>query len=303
MKNGMIGGLAAGMLLTLAGVASAAGVTVDGKVSASEYSHHWSIAPSQSGPSNMDLYMWQDGSNNLYVAVVLPMDYTDNTYGGLTKGDTAGVAGAVAGTSKNWNDAGKSVHEFKGGLLDTDSIEAMALKLNGSTKLSIDVDFLDFQSPNYVSGGLGGDKGDVNSGDGSKVLAIETSMGYNFAQYGAANPTWFGDGKQSPSSAMAPNWQYAVAYEMKFDASLFGGIDLLSNQYSDGLLNGFSMSFAKIHSSPNMGGEFKNITPPNGSTPLPPGGPTVPLPSSVWMGGLTLAGLIVGRKLRRKTEI
>jgi hypothetical protein len=289
------------MLLTLASVASAAGVTVDGKVNASEYTHHWSIAPSSAGPSNMDLYMWQDGSNNLYVAVVLPMDYTDNTYGSTV--GTAGVAGSTVGTSKNWNDAGKSVHEFKSGLLDTDSIEGMALTLDGKSKLNIDVDFLDFKSPNYVSGGLGGDRGAVNSGDGSNVLAIETSMGYNFAQYGAAHPTWFGDGKQSPSSALAPDWQYSVAYEMKFDEALFGGIDLLSNQYSDALINGFSMSFVKIHSSPSMGGKFENRTPPNGTTPLPPGGPVVPLPSSVWMGGLTLAGLIVGRRLRRKTEI
>lgn len=333
MKSRMMGGLAGGMILALAGVASAAGVTVDGTIKGDSYTHTWTVAPEGPNPQpgNAKVYMYQDSVTfDLYVAFVLPGDYNDNTYG--TPVGKAGAAGTNAGSSKGWGDYGKT-HTFDN-LVGSDKATVSfgfgatfakdgtptytTAKFAGAMDYLANVDKNGVILPtgaNWGSAGFYGSvllptggtadksEGSVTTGSVSNVLGAESSMGYNFKKYGASNPSWFGASGVSPTSASAPDWEYASIYEMAFKGSNFGKM-VLNSDPSKGFINDFSFTFGTVHASPSMNDDerdqYINYTP---GTPDKPGTPVVPLPSSVWMGGLTLAGLIVVRRMRRQTEI
>ena len=291
--------LVVGLVATLSTVASAG---VDGIVTAGEYDHQWTVqgwnSQSQTvnaGQPTATLYMRQDASNNLYVALVLPKTYVDNSYGG------SGF------TSAGWSSIGKN-HNFSD-LTGSDQATFLLKKNNGTSFFGGDMDYLNGSGSTYSSGGFTAGDGGITTGTAAMVGGAQSSMGYNFlsgnnaANYATHSPTLSSNALGNPQSANTA-WVYDVVYEYEILAgsSTFGSQSVLTGSGTNsGLINGFGFELTFVHASPNMYGTNQDgyhivLTPGVVINPLG----TVPLPAAAWMGGLMMLGIVAETVRRRR---
>jgi hypothetical protein len=291
--------LVVGLVATFSTVASAG---LDGIVTAGEYDHQWTVqgwnSQSQTvnaGQPTATLYMRQDASNNLYVALVLPKTYVDNSYGG------SGF------TSAGWTAAGKN-HNLSD-LTGSDQATFLLKKNNGTSFFGGDMDYLNASGSTYSSGGFTAGDGGITTGTSAMVGGAQSSMGYNFLSGGNSSftthsPTLTSNALGNPIASGSPNWVYDVVYEFEILAgsTTFGNQSVLTGSgASSGLINGFGFELTFVHASPNMYGTNQDgyhivLTP--GVVINPTG--TVPLPAAAWMGGLMMLGIVAETVRRRR---
>jgi len=312
MKNWIVGGIAVALVGGLAGMASAA--TVDGKVSAGEYTHEFTVAKTGSAGfiagavPNAKIYITQDASNNLYIALVLPRAYCDNTYGGdsLNAGKTF--------TSSAW----PGNHNFSD--LDGSDQATFNLKMNNTTFFAGDMDYLEptgsGNTTQVGSAGFTGGEGGITTGNSAMILAAQSSMGYNWKQFGYnmldknqdgdttdpgesdkgfdmnVHSPEIGDNNYTVTDSDFADWQFDIVYEFKVAASAFGNVSVLG---AGGFTNGFSMNLTFVHASPNTSGSNQNgfSGPPETTT-------VVPLHPAVYMGAVMMALLAAHQVIRRR---
>jgi len=285
-SNAIVIATVVGLLLGICGPSVAAPL-VDGRFLSSEgYTHHWSIDPTKVDPKKApvdpaDLWMAQAGGD-LYVAMILPKTYVDNSCGVNSIG---------------W--PGKKGHEFKS-LVGSDKSE-FEFSLSGATFLDVKLDYISEDAgatSGYRSLGATGKDGGVEVGSVSDIVSAVTSLDFDLnslaggAAYTTDSPAT--DDDYTPNAAI-PDWVYEVTYEFRVAAGAFGNIILLD---SEGFTNGFGMVLSDLHASPHKNGEFKDIEVPPESPTAPE---TIPEPATVFLLGSAMAGMgLIRRRRSRK---
>jgi len=171
---------------------------------------------------------YQDpGTGNVSVVFVQPVTLVDNTYG----------ANAIGWTG------GHKLKELKG----SDTAQIVFKDGSGSVVLDVTVDYIDEDGGVYSTGGVTDGDGDVDVGSAGDVLAVGTSLDYNFNTLGHSSfttdsPLSVPDYSDPPS---APGWIFEVIYELEVDGALFAA-------------NGFGgVGVTIVHDSPNKVGKNK----------------------------------------------
>ena len=189
-------------------------------------------------------------SGNLSVAFIQPKSLVDNSYG----------TNAVGWGSYTQN--GKN-HKFTD-LIGSDDAQFVFTDGLGNTVLDITLDYLHGygsrkEDPPYASGGVVDGEGSVNFGSASDILAVATSLQYNWDTFGSSYPGYFGKDSDSPlTGSQDPTvstsyttvdpdlsaWVFDVTYEFQISGSLFS--------------NGFGgITIPLVHDSPNKIGKNK----------------------------------------------
>ena len=310
MKTRLSFSLAVAALAASSSAAWAGSATVDGKFGGvgDNYTNSWTVAKTGaagyiSGPvPNAMLYASQDASNNLYIALVLPRAYCDNSYGGNPDG-----VGGNTYTSSNWLNSAHTTHSLTE-LLGSDRAALSFFKNNSGTAFfSGEMDYATLSGSAISSLGFtGGDGSLQNAGMAAMVLGAQSSLGYNFNTFGFNNFDTNSDNKldnndHSPeivegtynvTNAAFSNWQFDIVYEFEIRGSDVGGVVLDST----GFINGFSMGLTLVHASPNTTNSNSNGF---GGT-ITPTSIVVPLHPAVWMGGVMMVLLAAHQVLRRR---
>jgi hypothetical protein len=311
MKSRLSFCLAVAAVVTWSSAAWAGSATVDGKVGGvgDSYSHTFSVTGVSGAPGTATLYMTQDASNNLYIALVLPRNYCDTTYGG-------NPAGSTTYTSSAWINAGKN-HNFSD--LDSSDQAVFTFARNGTTFFAGDMDYLEPTGSGNLtvvgSAGFTGGEGQVTTGQASMILSAQTSMGYNWSKFGynMLDPDHDGDttdagetdkgfnivdhsptiteGTYNVVDADFADWQFDIVYEFSIAASALGNVQVLG---ANGFINGFTMTVNSVHASPNTASGAYSGT-PTYTTSI-----AVPLHPAVWMGGVMMVLLAAHQVLRRR---
>jgi hypothetical protein len=156
-----------------------------------------------------------NGVPAIYVRLTLSKAYVDNTYG----------AGAVMWPSgKNGPSMGKG-HSFND-LVESDKNEFFLGNAQGDLVMDFNEDYLHnssaFPSGYGTLGATGGD-GSMLLGNLSDILAVQTSLGYNFNVYGykLTTDSPLTDASYTPNPTY-PNWIFEVWYEWYVKISAFG---------------------------------------------------------------------------------
>jgi len=258
-------------VLAVASVATAAPI-VDGLFDPAEgYSQGWyvdfAVERSDTIVTGGQLWVHEDtGTGDVTVLFTQPLTLVDNTYGD----NAVGWGKSVAPSGKN--------HNFKD-LIGSDKARFVFTDGAGRTVLDVTADYMSASSDpsGYGSLGVTGRDGAVDFGDASDVLAVATSLDYNFNSLGhvltADSPATDADYTPNPTYA---GWVFEVTYEMRvagapFGEAGFGGVDI-----------------PIVHDSPNKIGRNKVYPEP---------GPPVPEPAT--LGLLAIGGLAVLRRRRK----
>jgi hypothetical protein len=311
--------------------AAFAGATVDGKFGGpgDSYTHIWSVAPKAGSPdagamTNATLWMTQNANGDIVVALILPKDFVDNTYG----------------TGTNVLSSGWSSHSFSD-LRYSDEAEFNLYK--DATSSSVGTKFFDGDMDYVATFGSGSTTQvrsagfSVTTGSSSMIGAAESSMGYNWSKFGynlidlnkdgdtsdgGESDKGFNIDSHSPAmtsttsyvaadSAFA-DWQYDVVYEFSITAATLTAQLGTTNVLGAGntLINGFAFELNFVHTSPNkfsdddddddddgyLNGYYIRIKPSGTSTAV------VPLPPAALMAGAMLAAGLGRRIVRRRKE-
>lgn len=314
MKSWIVSCLSVAAVIGLGSVAAAGTATIDGKVSAGEYTHTFNVGAIGAAPDHATLYATQDAVNgNLYFALVLPRSYCDTSYGGNPLGGTTY-------TSSAWIDAGKA-HNFND--LDGSDQATFTFAKNGTTYFNGKMDYLEPTGSGNTtvigSAGFTGGDGAITTGTSSMILAAQSSMGYNWNKFGYNMLDKNHDGDtldagevdkgfnivdHSPEitehtynvvDSDFADWQFDIVYEFTLAASSFGGGSVLG---ANGFINGFSMDLTFVHASPNTTGSNSNGYggPPEITTTVS----AVPLHPAVWMGAVMMTLLAAHQVVRRR---
>ncbi len=249
-------------------------------------------APPPAGSNEVGggLLAWYQNSTtgDLSVAFVLPRSLVDNSYG-----DNAIGWGKDAPSGKG--------HEFDD-LLESDDVQFVISDNSGNTLLDFTIDYLfapGGTGPAFAAGGFDGGEGVVTVGDASDILAVGSSLSYNYGLYGATHPGLFGDGSHSPAAdadyivtnPLLAGWVYDVTYEFTIAGSVFAGSDF-------DLASGSLIDVPLLHASPNKIDKnkvFPTIDPPT-TIPSPEPSTTAALVS---MG---LMGLVIAWRRRKRAS-
>jgi len=227
-----------------------------------------------------------EGTGNVFVGLSLPRTLVDNSYG-----TTAIGWGSSAASGKD--------HKFRD-LVGSDKAQFVFADINGVTVLDVTLDYLDTDKkdskPPYQADKTAKDF-DVATGNPANILALSTSLFYNWETFGADYPAFFGKDKYSPAAdpdygnpALA-GWVYDVTYEFEIAAAAFAGksIDLTSGSFIE-----------VVHASPNKVGGNKVydfvVIPPTQPETEP--NSVVPEPFTLTTLGLSL--LALGGYARRR---
>jgi hypothetical protein len=126
----------------------------------------------------------------------------DNTYG--------------SNASSDW---GQSGHNFSN-MLNNNNAEFQFLDKNGNVKLDMKTDYIS-ASRNYPSGygtaGVNGANCGVHSGDGTKIVSVDTTLSHCLNQ----SSSFYQCTKNSPV-LNTPGWDAVVGYTVEVDGSIFG---------------------------------------------------------------------------------
>ncbi len=288
------------VLLLVCGVFASqtqAAIVVDGRVGEEEgYSLLGSITPSKDANkvSDAKLYLHQDEVTfDLYVGVVLPLEFVDNSYG--SDGSLPQTH-----THSSWGGNKDNKHKFKH-LLNSDDAEFVLTF--GGEEIEFEIDYLKQFGNTYradvVGGGDDDDDGDDDDGHGDDGAAIQaaSSLEYNLENvafltsespevnldYSTADPT-------------LADWIFEVAYEFRIDGDVFNGVRILTD---DGFADGVNFAIDKIHASPSKDGAFKDVTPNESFSSV-----AIPEPGVMAMAitGLIATGMSWGRRRERLAE-
>jgi hypothetical protein len=276
-------------VLLLVGSVAFASPTIDGIISAGEYTtgHYvdYTIEGGGSATGGQIWYSVDGATGDVSLAFCHPLTLVDNTYG----------VNAVGWPGDN--------HKFKH--LSTSDNAHFSFTGTGGQYLDFALDYLSTSAP-YVSDGLDPDGG-MYVGNPAHILAWSSSMEWNYAQYGAAYPLLFGDGSNSPETgsklqndptayvttdAGLADWAFEVTYEVLIDADAFPGSFDITHLWTENVGGATIVS----HLSPNKIGNDKvyprldGVIPPD--TPPPP---PIPEPGTMLLLGLGLGGLVIAR--------
>jgi len=246
---------------------------VDGRLDPAEgYTQGWfldfaveRVADTVSGGQ---LWVHQDaGTGDVTALFSQPLTLVDNTYGD----NAIGWGKGVAPSGKN--------HNFKD-LAGSDKAQFVFTDGTGSVVLDVVVDYISETSRGsgaYATLGVTGPDGQVNTGDASDVLAVGTSLNYNFNTLGFVetenSPATDEDYSENPLFA---GWVFEVIYEIRVSGDLFEE-------------EGFGeVDIPIVHDSPNKIG--KNKVYPD---------PRDPVPEPTTLGLLALGGGVVMLRRRR----
>jgi hypothetical protein len=194
----------------------------------------------------------------------LPLALVDNTYGDNAVGWGKGVA--PSGKNHNFMD-----------LVDSDDLRLVVTNAARETVLDVTLDYISEDGDGgYASLGVLA----VNVGDAAEVLAVSSSLAYNFNVLGYQLTT------DSPltdddytENSLYPGWLFGVAYEARISGDVFGD-------------DGFGgVDIPLVHVSPNKIG--KNKVYPDPGNPVPE-----PLTLALLAGGGATLAL---RRRRRRT--
>ncbi|AQQ72394.1 hypothetical protein SMSP2_02778 [Limihaloglobus sulfuriphilus] len=255
-------------------------IVVDGRADgrAEGYNFQAFIPSVAAAPANVfaEMYIGQQGSS-LYLAFVIPLNYTDNTYG--------------ANTDPSWPQ-GKG-HLFND-LIQSDQMVLMG-DFNGQS-IDTTIDYLEEKEL-----GVGTDIYEApiieNSGNEVAGFVVEaaTSLEYNLEEIlqlteplpvieGKPNSS---DQPDSPSDPASIGWIMRNVYEMRIE---LGSDELVIDEY-EGFINGLSLYVGELHASPSKDASDWNNQPPNdGWVPLNP----VPEPATAII--FAIGGLLIRRK-------
>jgi len=262
--------LAAGALLvlTVCGV-SVADPTIDGKFDPGEgYTDGWfvsfAVERSVATVTGGQLWTHQAANGDLSIWFGMPKTLVDNTYGANSIG---------------WGDdapSGKN-HNFKD-LVGSDDLQVVITDDEGEVILDVTVDYI---SETGKGTGVYYNKGvlDEDEGDEDDVLAVSSSLVYNFNVLGHQltqdSPATDDNYTENPQYA---GWIFDVAYELKisgdaFDDDGFGAVDI-----------------PLAHVSPNKIGKNK-VYPDPGD----------PVPEPMTLAVLSIGGVLFACRRRRKS--
>ncbi len=240
-------------VFSMVGIASASPV-VDGLLDPNEgYMQGWlvdfAVERTVGTVTGGQLWVHQDaGTGDVTVLFSQPLTLVDNTYGA----NTIGWGKDVAPSGKN--------HNFSD-LEDSDKAQFVFTDGEGETVLDITVDYISetFEgSGAYATLGVTGPDGDLAEGDASHVLAVGTSLDYNFNTLGHVvtqdSPATDDDYTENPNFA---GWLFEVTYELRVAGDAFGD-------------EGFGqVSIPIVHDSPNKIGKNKVYPDPGEPVPEP----------------------------------
>ncbi|QNN21040.1 hypothetical protein HED60_01735 [Planctomycetales bacterium ZRK34] len=286
-----------GILALLSATATAAPV-IDGRAlgAAEGYQYSAQIAPSKDADKvpPATVFFAQDAATfDLSVAVIIPLQYVDNTYG--IDGDPATHTHFTWQKEQDITKAKEDDHKFNE-LVGSDKV-GFEIALPGASSSSFILDYISFDSMSNMW--VGGTALDTGRDDDGVVSMAATSLQYNLNNIAElttfspeltyADPMNPGETEYTTVDANLADWIFEVVYEFKIDGSYFNNTLVLSD---NGFINGFDMVFDQLHASPHKVGEFNDGTPEEFSA-------LIPTPSSAGMGLFLLVGL-AARGLRRK---
>lgn len=306
----------------------ASAIIIDGKFDAYEgYTQVSTIQPTKDEdkvpPS--EVYMAQEWitttSSVVSFAVILPLEYVDNTYGVNTvdgygkDGDKTHTFAELLGSDKAGfsfylGDDPEAVNNelslsflmdyiyldanggYDSGVLSAEDAEGLdnTAKYDGSNK-----------PHNHDHDGDGQNDPSKNPlvGDMAWLIGSATSLDYNLnnvGEYLVDSPGFTGD---PYNTSLEPDWIYEVVYEFQIDGAAFGNMDIFGPG-GIGFADGFHMIMDELHASPSKLGQFKDVPPddPFPYEPPPvPNTPDIPEPATLLMMGIGVA--VLGRRLKR----
>ena len=245
--------------------------------------------------------------NTKFLYFLLPTSYVDNTYGAnaaVDWGDKGHTFDDLLG-SDGWGVEGKKggggAFSWNGNAVEVDYIAGVCGVFKKDGKCDDKAALLD-----YRSGGVGTEltdgadeknDGKIYEGGAGDILEIATSLEYNLNQYGgyltdSPEMTSNTAGNISYVSAVAPDWIYAVGYEIQFAADTFGD-DWLNPDVAFSLI-----TVGAVHASPSKRAleSYGDPTCILGCSTTT----TVPEPSSwaLMVGGFALGGWALRRRRR-----
>jgi PEP-CTERM motif-containing protein len=248
---------------------------VDGRYDPGEgYDTLYNLTMDAEGGGTLSGQVWtyqNPTTSDLYLALIVPTDYVDNTYGINSSTGYRGKTGE---------------HTFKD-LLNSDEAVFKFYTESGSLALETSIDYLaKFGGASKGKGKKGGGSStpeeykavaDDSTGSGftGGTSQVASSLQYNLDTIGL-----FLD-----NSPLDANWIDAVIYEMRIDGSLFA---------NDGL---DSILISKLHASPSKIEADNPVLTPGGGT-----GGAVPEPGSMLLVASGLGGLAAWRRRRRKKD-
>ena len=259
---------------SIAGIASATPI-VDGWLDPGEgYLQGWfvefAVERTVGTVTGGQLWVYEDaGTGDVTALFSQPLTLVDNTYGE----NSIGWGKGVAPSGKN--------HNFKD-LLGSDKAQSVFTDGAGETVLDVTIDYISETSEGsgvYATLGVTGGDGDVDMGSASDVLAVGTSLDYNFNTLGHVltedSPATDEDYTENPVYA---GWVFEVVYEIRVKGDIFGE-------------DGFGeVSIPIVHDSPNKIGKNKVYPDP---------GDPIPEPMTLGLLGLGAAGVLLRRHRRR----
>ena len=291
------------ILLTLTAMSSESrAVTVDGIVSAGEYSTGFATniavesghGATVAAPTTGEIWLSQNGTD-VSIALVQPLDLVDNSYGANAVG-----WGSNAPSGKN--------HSFSD-LLNSDKLQLSVLDSGGSLLASLGSLELD-----YLAAVGSGYQAVVVTDPNGKVSAFKSSLDYNLNDPAVANGSTTVGGvnvtQDSPvvtsttgypttvTTAGLGAWEFASIYEFTLSNPGFTVNDLVNGTVSLAGKDGVPPPL--FHDSPNKIAKNKVFVTPDFGSPLGGGSPpAVPEPSSLVLLLIGSVGLLTYRVRRR----
>lgn len=240
---------------------------VDGRYDPNEgYDTLYNLTMDTKGGGTISGQLWtyqNPTTSDLYLALIVPTDYVDNTYG---TNSSTGYRGK------------KGEHQFKD-LLNSDQAIFKFYTEGGSLALETSIDYL---------AKIGGGKKDTTPAEYKAVADDKTGSGFTGGTSQVASSLQYNldtVGLFLDNSPLDAKWIDAVIYEMRIDGSLFAkdGFD--------------SILISKLHASPSRIDADNPVLTPGGGGGT---GGAVPEPGSMLLMASGLGGLAAWRRRRRK---